>query len=56
MNNYKGSDFLSESFKDKLGRNCNPFEYNFLGVSKNEVNNDLESMKTKQHPNRKIKK
>ncbi len=49
INNYKGSDFLSENFRERMQRECNPFGYNFLGLSKNDINYELESMKTKEH-------
>lgn len=55
-NNYKGSDFLSDNFKERLARECNPFGYNFLGTSKNEINQDLVCMKTKEHNRSKPKK
>lgn len=55
-NNYKGSDFLSDANKDVLEREVNPFGYNFLGVSKNEVNGDLLAMKSTMHNVRKVSK
>lgn len=55
-NNYKGSDFLSENFKERLLRESNPFGYNLMGTSKNEINQDLVCMKTKEHNRGKSKK
>ncbi len=55
-NNYKGSDFLSDNFKERLARESNPFGYNFLGNSKNEINQDLVCMRTKEHNRSKPKK
>ncbi len=56
VNNYKGSDFLSENYHVRLQRECNPFGYNFLGSSKNTINEEVECMKTKEHNRCKPKK
>ena len=55
-NYYRGSDFLDESFKNKLENIFNPYEYNLESNLKNQTNSDRLMMKSVSHPERNLKK
>jgi len=56
-NLYKDSDILDESFKSRMNSYFNPYEYNLDSTMKNDINMDMNLMKSKSHLNRKqIKK
>ena len=52
-NIYKSNDILDDSFKNKMNSFFNPYEYNFESNIKNEVNMDINLLKTKSHIDRK---
>ena len=56
-NYYKNNDILDDSFKNRMNSYFNPYEYNWDSNIKNNINYDLQVMKSKNHNNRKkIKK
>ena len=56
-NVYKSSDIVNDNFINRMNSYFNPYEYNLDSNLKNNINNDLISMKSKSHSERnKIKK
>ena len=48
-NIYKSSDILKDDFVSRMNSYFNPYEYNFDSNNKNNLNNDINMMKSKSH-------
>ena len=53
---YKSNDLLNESYLSRMKNYFNPYEYNLESNLKDQNNNDIKILHSKQHEFRNLKK